>query len=88
MPLMSFQFHFSTIKNRQPDNRNRKSVISIPFSTIKSALIYREKSKTYMFQFHLVRLKATVIIKSFCSSFVFQFHLVRLKDTLKARTQN
>ena len=55
-------------------------LISIPFSTIKSNLLYPKDIVTLAFQFHLVRLKELLFSSYSSVLFTFQFHLVRLKD--------
>ena len=59
-------------------------IISIPFSTIKSAWSSYLMDLYNKFQFHLVRLKVSSVLHIIIHLHQFQFHLVRLKDN-KAR---
>ena len=77
---LAFQFHLVRLKAYDSCSEACCRLISIPFSTIKSAMPRYYRTKFFKFQFHLVRLKVGKDF-SLCTTKIFQFHLVRLKVT-------
>ena len=76
--FVEFQFHLVRLKVPREVRLNRRSAVSIPFSTIKREASFRAYIRKPQFQFHLVRLKVTQM-KDNVQYARFQFHLVRLK---------
>ena len=74
-----FQFLMVRLKAESVNDFTNRSVVSIPYGTIKSALAEPDYFPQMLFQFLMVRLKVVFTIDTLIYLKTFQFLMVRLK---------